>query len=346
MIRGLYTAAKAMYTESKRVDVLANNIANVDTSGYKKDEVVTGAFLERLISRLNDNGIGQKVQSFKGVTIERTGDRVEIHSRGAYLVVDTPRGKSFGTSALLEVNPEGYLVTTSGNFILGEKGRIRVESADDLYIDDKGKVYSGGQVVDKLKLLTGPNVIGTLNAGSRVENKVVSFIQGNLKETGKATDLAVRGEGFFTVLVDGEERYTRDGSFIVDAQGFLATKEGYRVLGERGEIPLGHDKFDVKPNGEIYKEGELIDRLKLVSFQHPEYLAKTGDNLYRARGEAGPRAGIEGKVLQGFLEGSNVNAIKEMVNMIAAFRSYEANQRLVTAYDRMLEKAVNEIGRT
>ena len=346
MIRGLYTAAKAMSTESKRVDVLANNIANVDTVGYKKDLVVTGAFSEVLISRLNDDSPNPKIPLFKGVSVEKSGNKIRVQSKGAYLVVDTLRGKSFSTGAEIEVNPEGYLVTTSGNFILGQKGKIRVDFIEDLHIDDKGTVFSGGRPVDRLKLFTGPNVIGTLNAGCRIENSVTSFIQGNLKETGRPTDLAIKGEGFFVVFTDGEERYTRDGSFAIDSEGFLVTKEGFRVLGEKGEIWIGQGDIDVNGNGEVYSEGELVDRLKLVTFEHPEYLVKIGDNLYRARQRAIAKQGIEGEVLQGFVESSNVNAIKEMVNMIAAFRSYEANQRIITAYDQMMEKAVNEIGRT
>ena len=70
-----------------------------------------------------------------------------------------------------------------------------------------------------------------------------------------------------------------------------------------------------------------------------------GDNLYEAREYSSYRYGIEGEVLQGFLETSNINAVKEMVNMISAFRTYEANQRVVMAYDEIMGKAVNEVGR-
>lgn len=345
MIRGLYTAAKSMSTETKRVDVLSNNIANADTNGYKKDLVITGPFSEVLISRLNDNSIKDRFQAFKGVSMESTGKGLKVETGGAYMVIGTPRGKSYNTQAELEVSPEGYLITTTGNSIMGEKGKIRVNSFEDLFIDERGTVFSGGQPVDKLQLFAGPNIIGTLNAGARTDEIVTSFMQGSIKVTNCSTDFAIKGKGFFTVAVDGEERYTRDGSFGIDAEGYLVTKEGYRVMGESGEIWIDEGSMEVRSNGDVYVEGEWIDRLKLVDVENPEALMKTGNNLYNTRDEARIRSGIDGEILQGFIESSNVNSVKEMINMLTAYRSYESNQRVVMAYDNMINKAVNEIGR-
>ncbi len=345
MIRGLYTAAKSMSTEVRRVDVLANNIANVDTNGFKKDYVITGPFKEVLISRLNDSSLTDRYQTFGGVSAESTGKGLKVETSGAYLVIDTPRGKGYHTRAEIEVNPEGYLITATGNYIMGLQGRIRVDSPGTMSIDDTGTVFSGGRPVDRLRLFTGPNVIGTMNAGARTDDIVTSFMQGSIKVTSNTTDLAIRGEGFFTVSVDGEERYTRDGSFGIDAEGFLVTKDGYRVMGEEGQVWIDEGSMDVMSNGEIYVDGEYVDTLKLVKAENPEALVKIGDNLYKAREEARLNYVPEGEVLQGFIEASNVSSVKEMVGMLTAFRSYEANQRIVTAYDSILEKAVNEIGR-
>lgn len=345
MIRGLYTSARSMATEIMRIDVMANNIANVDTNAYKKDLIVTGPFLEVLISRLNDGSIDRNISPFKGVTVENRGDRIRVETEGTYFIIDTPRGKSFSTSAELSVSEGGYLITTSGNYILGNNGRIRVNGIERMSIDQNGVVLVDGQPVDKLRMYSGPKVIGTLNGGAGVNEIVTSFTQGNFKETDCPTDIAVKGEGFFTLSVNGEERYTRDGSFIIDAQGYLTSKEGYRVLGEEGEIWIGDGGMEVRNNGEIYVEGEYVDVLKMVTFEDTRQLMKIGDNLYKSRENANIRQGIDGEVLQGFLESSNVNAVKEMVNMITAFRAYESNQKVVTAFDEMIGKAVNEVGR-
>jgi flagellar basal-body rod protein FlgF len=338
-------AATSMATEIKRVDVIANNIANADTNGYKGDRVIAGPFREILISIVNDKDPAGGVMQPGGLSAIVEGGRIRLETRGRFLVLDTPRGKSYSTEAALTVNDEGYLVTTSGNYVLGLRGRIPVGDIQSLYIDQKGDVYSNGYPVDRLRLFTGPGVIGTLNGGPAPNRITTYFMQGNLRETDRPLDLAIKGEGFFCVRVQGEERYTRDGSFVTDSEGYLATAEGYRVVGDMGDIYIGDEDIDIHSNGEIYSGDLFWDRLKLVTFDRPEQLLKVGDNLYVADGESLYRYGIEGEVLQGFLETPNVNAVKEMVNMITAFRTYEANQRVVTAYDDVLGKAVNEVGR-
>jgi len=344
LIRGLYTSATSMATEVKRIDVLANNVANVDTNAYKRDMVVTGPFLEVLISRMNDGSMGQVPQPFKGVRYENTGERLRIETDGTYFIIDTPRGKSFSASAELAVNEEGYLITSSGNYILGNNGRIQAWSMEGLHVDGSGTVWANGRMVDTLKMYSGSKVIGTLNGGAAVNEVVTAFVQGNFKETGSPTDFAIKGEGFFVLEVDGEERYTRDGSLIIDAEGFLTSKDGHRVIGERGEIWIGGSSMEVLGNGEIYVEGDYVDTLRLAAFEDPKQAVKVGDNLYRAREDAQMKQ-PDGEILQGFLESSNVNAVKEMVNMMTAFRAYETNQRVVMAFDEMIGKAVNEVGK-
>jgi flagellar basal-body rod protein FlgF len=338
-------AAGAMATEIKRVDVLANNIANADTNGYKGDRVITGPFREVLISRINDDSPESVYARTGGLMAAVEGDSIRVETRGRFLVLETPRGKSYSTEAALTVNPEGYLITKSGNFVLGERGRIRAGSLQNIYIDRNGTVYSYGNPVDRLRMFSAPGVIGTLNGGSVINDVVTSFMQGSLRETGRPLDLAIRGDGYFCVRVGSQEMYTRDGSFVKDSEGYLSTVEGYRVVGDMGDIYIGDETVDIRANGEMYSGDFFWDRLKLVTFERPSELRKVGDNLYSAAADNNYMYGIEGEVLQGFLEASNINAVKEMVNMITAFRTYEANQRVVMAYDEVIGKAVNEVGR-
>lgn len=341
-------AASAMSAETKRVDVIANNIANANTSGYKRDDLITGPFREVLISKLNDYGPDRfrGMATATGVEVDMREDTVELTSRGRYFVIDTIRGKSYSTEAQLTVDPEGFLVTTSGNYILGSSGqRVRPGSMEGLYIDQNGGVYSNGQLVDRLQRFSAPGVIGTLNGGAAVNKVVTSHRQGSLNQTDRPLDMAIKGDGFFCIRVDGQEMYTRDGSFVIDSEGYLATADGHRVIGDMGWLYIGEERFQLHQNGEFYSDDYFLDRLKLVTFERPEELEKVGDNLYRAREDNIPYIGIQGQVLQGFLETSNINAVKEMVSMISAFRDYEANQKVIAAYDQTVDKAVNEVGR-
>ncbi len=338
-------AASAMATETQRVDVLANNIANANTNGYKGDRVITGPFREVLISIINDNSLDRGLSPASGLSVTAEGDRIRLETGGRHLVLDTPRGRSYCTEAELMVNPEGYLITSSGNYVLGVNGRIQAGDIQNLYIDGSGSVYSGGQLVDRLNMFWTRGAIGTLNGGSALNEVATSFMQGNIRETNRSLDMAIEGEGYFCVRVDGQERYTRDGSFVIDSEGYLSSVEGYRVVGDMGGIYIGDQEFEINKNGEIYSGDYFLDRLKLVTFSKPEELQKVGDNLYMAREDNTYDYGVQGQVIQGFLEASNINAVKEMVNMITAFRTYEANQRVISAYDEVIGKAVNEVGR-
>ncbi|WP_058486004.1 flagellar basal-body rod protein FlgF [Defluviitalea phaphyphila] len=251
MIRGLYTSAIGMTTQFKKMDVISNNLANVNTTGFKKDIVVTHSFPEELTKRINDR---------KG---------------------DFPNNENIGRMSL------------------------------GLYVDE----------------------IHT------------NYLQGSLKETNNSLDLAIQGEGFFVVETqDGTEMYTRDGSFVLSPDGRLMTKEGNFVVGENGPIYLENGEIRVDDYGNIYVEDELIDTLQIVEFENPETLRKVGDNLLE-RTEETTEKDVKSTILQGFLEASNVNVIREMVDMITATRIYEANQKAVQTHDETLSKAVNEVGK-
>ncbi|HHY78354.1 MAG TPA: flagellar hook-basal body protein, partial [Clostridiales bacterium] len=187
----------------------------------------------------------------------------------------------------------------------------------------------------------------TMNAGVHTSVVVTDFTQGSLSPTENPLDVAISGSGFFTVETENGERYTRDGSFSLNADGYIVTKDGHMVLGENGYIQINGNDIRIDEKGNIYSGGELIDRLKLVDFQDYSALMKEGSNLYTIISEEwmGQEKAFESTIKQGFIEGSNVNAVKEMTDMITMLRSYEANQRLIRAHDELLEKAVNEVGR-
>lgn len=256
MIRGLYTSGWSMMANNKKMDVIANNLANASTAGFKKDGVIFESFPDVLTRRLNDT-----------------------------------RSVS---------NPDGIL----GNMQLSH---------------DVGTVYT-------------------------------DFINGGLIKTDSKMDVAISGSrnAFFAVLLPDEqgdaiEMYTRDGSFSVDNNGVLVTKEGFPVSGVNGVIVLKNEDFSINDDGTIVQDGQIVGKLRIKQFQSADVLRKYGMNLYFAPEDAQEEP-FTGVIRQGFLEQSNVDVVREMVDMISVMRAYEANQKMIQTQDAMLDKAVNEVG--
>jgi len=188
-------------------------------------------------------------------------------------------------------------------------------------------------------------------AEENVKMKVqTDFSQGTLKETGNPLDLALNGNGFFSVERNGETHFSRDGHFSVDNEGFLITSAGHHVLGEGGWIHLALDgekvgEVSVSQVGEVFVNDELMDTLQLVDFKDYNKLSKAGDNLFKSAIGAGEHVAENILVMQGNLEGSNVSPVNEMIGLMNIQRSFESSQRAVKTIDEALRKAANEIGR-
>ncbi|BCB05909.1 flagellar hook-basal body protein [Bacillus sp. KH172YL63] len=209
------------------------------------------------------------------------------------------------------------------------------------------------------------NKVGALNTGVYMQETIPSFMQGDLQETGRTLDLALidlsmptneetgtSGSVFLTVEGgDGLKRYTRNGNLTVNGNGFLTTNSGYYVLDENGErIQLDSDSFTVGEKGQITVGENVVATLGIGFSDNPHRLVKQGDGLFVTEGNVPlPNANEEGDVSfatrQGFLERSNVDASRTMTDMLSAYRAFEANQKVLQAYDRSMEKAANEIGR-
>lgn len=260
MVRGLYTAWTGMINEQKRLDVISNNMANADTTGYKKQGVTSQSFDDELTVRIHDNN----------------------------------------------------------QYNMSRKR------------------------------------IGNMNLGVKIGETYHDFSQGSLRETGNTYDLALSGDGFFTIQTTNKQgvtstKYTRDGSFTVTTEGYLVTKDGDYVLdtnGRRIQIPGAQTASSVAfdANGNVIVNGQQVATLGIASFANPQALLLYGENMYEATQAAGLQASTA-TVNQGYLEMSNTNVIEEMVDMITITRAYEAGQKMIQTVDGSLEKAVNEIGR-
>ncbi len=267
MVRSLWTAATGMIAQQTNVDVISNNLANVNTMGYKTH---TAQFKTLLY------------QTIQSKTTSANGDTKPV----------------------------------------------------------------GAQV------------------GLGVRNSAIStkYTQGALIDTGIPTDFAIEGDGFFAIQgIDGETYYTRNGEFdlSIGSNGMvLTTKEGYPVLDDTG-VPIELDaseyeatKITINADGEMCYPDELNNqqpigvKVGLVQFANPDGLDKLDESLFKvtdasgeARWESEDAALHKSKVRQGYLEGSNVQVVDEMVNLIVAQRAYEMNSKVITTTDEMMSQA-------
>ncbi len=192
--------------------------------------------------------------------------------------------------------------------------------------------------------------------GAKFAGNATSHVQGGLQATGNPYEVAISGEGFFSIeLPDGSTGYTRDGSFKRDANGDLVTTDGFR-LQPQITVPVNATSFTIGPNGQVTAQipGESNPRtlgtIQLSVFPNPSGLTRIGQNLYQAGGASGDPQTVDagsdgaGSLQGGFLEGSNVSIVEEMVRMILAQRSYEVNSKAIQTADDMLS-TLNQLKR-
>lgn len=222
---------------------------------------------------------------------------------------------------------------------------IQVQSFPEVLLIQQGgpKRQLGAMALD------APQEIGFAGMGALVTGVPIDHAPGAVQETGKATDIMLKGPGFFAVNAPAEGEpgrvcYTRNGAFKVDQEGYLYVGSGYRVLGQAGAIRVEDTEFNVAPDGTIESGGVAVDKLRLVEFDDVNVLRKEAGGIYvDVEGTGGRQASLTA-VDQGFLERSNVNVVDEMVGLVSVMRSYEANQRLIQVYDEQLAKTVNQVG--
>lgn len=285
MWRGLFTAATGMVTEARRTDVIANNLANAATTGYKKDIAVHREFENMLIKRMYDQ--------------------------------DNNGGVQFG----------GLLDTENGD-VTKFKG-FKVNQSD-------GKP------------------IGELGLGDYTTEIAVDHSQGAFESTGNTFDLAIAGEGFFAIQTPQGIRYTRNGAFFRNQNGVIQDIRGYDLLDTRGNqitipVDVSNSRITVAADGSIFAsdqngQTQNLAQIQIVQFGNRLAVQKQGDNLFYAVNNAQPETAT-GSVMQGMLEKSNVEIVREMVELIHNHRLYEANSKAVTTQDTMLDNSVNQIGR-
>ena len=258
MLRGLWTAATGMAAQQLNVDIIANNLANVNTAGFKKS---------------------------------------------------------------------------------------RADFQDLMYQTLR---VPGAMTAAGTQLPTGIQV----GMGSRPMGVQKLFSQGDYNQTNNELDLAIEGKGFFKVVSNDEEVYTRAGNFKIDSEGYICTPSGDRLQPEITIDPTTIS-ISVDSGGRLVVWGPDTETplaeedIKLYSFPNPAGLYSMGRNLFRPSAASGEETegtpGLEGfgTLAQGYLEMSNVNVVEEMVGMIVAQRAYEVNSKAIQTADNMLQMANN-----
>ncbi|MDF1543633.1 MAG: flagellar basal-body rod protein FlgF [bacterium] len=240
MIKGLYSSASGMLPSVKRQEVLANNISNASTPGYKKDRLFT--------------------------TELTRAEKKQLPTQSDW------------------VNP----------------------MANDIFVD---------------------------------------FEQANFDRTGNPLDMAIDGEGFFTLqLEDGQQVLTRSGSFTVDESGYLSFPGGALVMGEGGPIQVGDGKISVGQTGEIESDGLAVGRIVPVTVDDLQKLEKIGSSLYAVPEGVQLTSSRNFALQQGFVESANVDIVREMIDMIISFREFEANAKSIQAQDQSLDNLFRRVG--
>lgn len=223
---------------------------------------------------------------------------------------------------------------------------LSIKSFNDVLLQNYDKIVGGRPT---------RNVLGTISEGSEINGVRTEFTQGTVQDTGKDTDFAIDGGGFFTVARNSSngtsQFYTRDGHFHVNNAGYLVNDSGDSVLvrdvdnnsnptGASKPLFVGNGKLECDSQGNITVNNNKY-KLQIADFANYDSLKKVGDNLYEG---SNPINNPNASVKQGSLEKSNINVINEMANMITVMRSFESNQKVVQSIDETLGKAVNDVG--
>jgi len=189
----------------------------------------------------------------------------------------------------------------------------------------------------------GKTLIGSTENLQAVSEIAHYFDQASITSTQNPLDFAIMGEGFFEVVSNGQQLYTRNGSFMIDSQGYLALQNGQRVQGENGDIFINHDRIVVNDYGMIFDQnGQFIDRIRIVSTQDYRSLVKQPNGLFSSDV---PLEFIDTPLLQGSIEGSNVDMTQELTKMMEIQRNFQSVANALKLIDRLNERAANEIAR-
>jgi flagellar basal-body rod protein FlgF len=173
----------------------------------------------------------------------------------------------------------------------------------------------------------------------------LNFAPAPLLETGSNLDFAIEGEGFFVVSTKDGPMYTRNGKFTINQDKKLVTAEGFPVLGKGGEINIDGKEINVENDGSVFVDKSFVDVIKVVDFEDKKYIRNYGKNLFINTNVANAEITPENSTIrQGYQEGSNVDIMREMIELIHTVRAYEAYKKVDESLNDILGKLM-EVGK-
>lgn len=171
---------------------------------------------------------------------------------------------------------------------------------------------------------------------------VTNFEQGQFEETGNPLDVALATDGFFQIQTQNGLVYTRNGAFSIDDEGYLALLEVGRVMGTNGPIYLGTDDIKIDDSGTIYfSDDRIAGNISVVDFADRTQLEKAENGIFTTNAQGN---NVNAKMIQGYIEQSNVDSVDEMVSMMESQRALQSAAQVLKIYDQLMSKAVNNIG--
>ena len=177
------------------------------------------------------------------------------------------------------------------------------------------------------------------------DNVIIDYAPGTVSQTSNNLDLTIEGDGFFVVATPEGQAYTRQGNFRLSSDGTLVTADGLTVMGQGGAIRIQGSRVNIDAKGVVMVDGNPAGTILVMDFPRPYNLNKATGALFSASDANVTPQAATGFVRQGYLEGSNVETISEMAQMIETSRYYEACSKVIKGYDDMAAKATTDMGR-
>ncbi len=243
----------------------------------------------------------------------------------------------------------------SGAMYLAAAGALVQQLRLEMLANDVANVntlgYKGERSVfrmpqeDREPILASVDQVQTLSPYAPPFETAIDFSQGALQQTGNPLDVAIDGDGFFSIETPDGQQYTRQGGFTVNSEGVLTTHDGYPVLGEGGEITITQGTVEIDSQGVIYVDGDEVGQLQIIDFEKRNQLMKVGNGRFVTTDPEAVQTRPENYTIsQGFVETANVNPIRAMTEMIETSRIFDAYQKVIQSADEATGKSIKDVG--
>jgi flagellar basal-body rod protein FlgF len=235
---------------------------------------------------------------------------------------------------------------------VGLSRQMTLQRELDVVANNIANADTAGFKVEALNVETEPRYLPSNDDGLNTINFALDsgvtrdFGQGALKQTGASLDMAIEGEGFFTITTPAGPRYTRDGRFSLDPQGRIVNAQGNAVLDSSGgEMTLDPTRGQptIGQDGSISQAGQIVGKVGVVRFASLSALSKAGDGAYRNDSNIQPQPASDARVMQGMIEASNVQPIVQISKLIEVSRAYESIAQMMDQTSQLSSQSINRL---